>query len=186
MFNLKAPQSIFVHADGFLKASMTLEAGGPGSADFNPLCFAATVTNSAFAIVLYLKCLIQITTGQSFFKQHDLKKLFLKLPEDVKAEIAKQFNALPQPQYDMTNAPKEMQEAVAKRAKDFSEALKESARAFESWRYMYEFEKSDDLDAYSLFPLPPILRAVILERQPQWARFGFKLTKLGSTIPSTS
>jgi len=186
MFNLKAPQSIFVHATGFHKATEALQAGGPGTPAFDPLCFCAMVTNSAFACELYLKCLIQMTTGQSYFKQHDLRKLFATLPDPIQAEIEKRFDAIEIPEYDLSNASKEVQEVAANRRNNFRTTLKDGAKAFESWRYMYEFEKDTDLNAYGLFPLPPILRAIILEREPMWAHFQIKLTKIGSRIPPTS
>lgn len=109
----------------------------------------------------------------------------MKLPDALQANIEKRFNAIEQPKYDLSNASKEFQEAAAKRPTNFREILKAGADAFEAWRYLYEFEKDTDLNAYGLFPLPHILREIIVEREPQWARWGIRLTKAGVRIPPT-
>lgn len=184
MFGIKIPQSIFVHADGFLRAS------APKSDPPNPYDMAALVTNSAIASELYLKCLIHLETGQLVKNQHNLKKLFGMLRQETQEMIQARFDAAlgKQKEYDYSNTPVELKEdaqAVAQNMpKNLKEALKKGAGAFVEWRYLYE-DESESGNPFSLFYLPSLLRAVILERKPEWGMFGFKMTKVAPVL-STS
>ncbi len=179
MFNLKIPQNIFVHADGFLKA------GTPVSDPPHPLDMIPLVTNNAFAAELYLKCLIHVETGQLIKAEHNLQKLFSKLPEKTQTEIEKRFDAeiSKGPEMDRSNASEELKEAARSRPASLRAALKEGADAFVEWRYLYEDNLSKNF--FALFPLPAILRYVILERKPDWAKFQITMTKIASPL-STS
>ncbi len=184
MFNLKPPHSIFVHADGFLKTAVLLNKP-PGTLGFDPFFSVALVTNSAFAIELYLKCLIHIETGKLKKSQHNLRKLFGKLREETQQEIEKQFNALPinTTEYDLSNAPKEAREATESRPRNFRDALKTGAEAFVEWRYLYETDGTSN--PYGLFALPWILRNVILARVPAWANWGVQVVKVADALPTS-
>lgn len=178
MFNLKIPQSIFVHADGFNKASNS-NASPP-----DPYLFSVLATNCAFAVELYLKCLIHIETNQLIKNEHNLRKLFSKLRDETQGEVEAAFNAIldQHPGYDLSKASEEMKAAAAKRSKNLREVLKTCENAFVEWRYLYE-EDDDAVNAFGLFPLPPILRGAILRRKPEWGRFSFKMTKIGDALP---
>ena len=181
MFGLKMPQSAFVHADGFLRA------GTPQSDPPNPYDSWALVANNAMAAELYLKCLIHIETGRLVKNQHNLQKLFGMLPRETQAEIQKRFDAaMRPPNYDFSSVPEAEREALRKVAermpKNLVEALRKGGDAFVEWRYLYENE-SDTGNPYSLFNLPAILRVVILEHKPEWARFGVRMKKVGGVLP---
>jgi hypothetical protein len=184
MFNLKPPHSIFVHADGFLKTTSYLNKA-PGDPNFDPLCFSALVATTAFASELYLKCLIQIETQMVVRKEHNLRTLFSKLPNNTQEEIEKRFvewqGTEPQNVYVMMA--KELQEAADNRPKTFREALKAGANAFVEWRYLYESNETGN--AFGLFPLPSILRSVILKRMPQWGTFRIQMTKIADAQPTS-
>src|SRR5689334_18678090 len=131
MFGLKIPQSIFFHADSFLKASIAK------SEPPDPYEMIVLVTSSAFACELYLKCLIHIETGRLNQSEHNLRKLFAKLSPATQAEIEEKFNAVmaKQKDYDVSNAPDPIQaaEAVRLNPKNFRDALKAGADAFVDW-----------------------------------------------------
>jgi HEPN domain-containing protein len=183
MFNLKPPQSIFVHADGFLKAANYLNAPQPNGAPMDPLCFAALVTNSAFASELYLKCLIQLDSGQQVIKEHNLRKLFAKLTPATQKDLESRFDLLlaKQPAYDESKMTAEMRDAASKRPTTFRETLRSGADAFTEWRYLYENDGFSN--PFGLFPLPSLLRTVILERQPEWGQFVVKMEKIADAVP---
>jgi len=175
--NLSPPQSIFVHADGFLTAARSLQnpSGGP---PFNPFCAPAIVTNLAFSTELYLKCLLQVETKQVVKEGHNLQKLFLMLPEQIRQEIEIVFNAVmaKAPAVDLSSLPKDAQTAAAKQPKNLLDALKAGGNAFVEWRYLYEFD--ENANAFGLFPLPEILRNIILKRKPEWAHFSIQMKKI--------
>ncbi len=183
MFGLKPPQSIFVHADGFLKATISLNKS-PDHPQFDPFTFAALVTNSAFASELYLKCLIQIETGQMIKHEHNLYTLFRKLPGKTQQEIEELFNTelAKQVKHDVNRAPADAQKAIADRPTAFRQILRVGGQAFVEWRYLYE---TDNTAPFGLFPLPEILRKVILIRKPEWANFGFTVRRLDSPVPTS-
>lgn len=183
MFGLKPPQSIFVHANGFLKSVNFLNRQ-PGDPQFDPFTFAVMVMNSAFASELYLKCLIQIETGQMIKNEHDLNALFRKLPAAVQQEIEGPFDAqmAKMPVYDTTQADAATLHVIATRPKTLRESLKVGGKAFIEWRYLYESETTGH---FNLLPLPFILRDAILRRNPKWANFGINLRRIGGAL-STS
>jgi hypothetical protein len=180
MFGLKPPQSIFVHADGFLKSAISLNKQ-PHDPLFDPGMVSVVVTNSAFASELYLKCLIQIETGQLIKDEHNLHALFRKLRAETQQEIEDPFNAelAKQPKHDMNQADPEIQKAVADRPTTFRQALKVGGKAFVEWRYLYE---SENTAPFGLFPLPHILRKSILIRKPEWAAFAFSFKRLSTSL----
>lgn len=179
MFGLKMPQSIFVQGDGFLRA------GTPKSDPPHPYDMTALATNCGFACELYLKCLIHLKTGQLVKNQHNLSKLFAMLPKEIQSTIEQRFNDVMAKQngYDFSSASEEdkkvVQAVIQSLPKNFAEALKIGGDAFIEWRYLYENE-SGTSNPFSLFPLPSILRAVILDHKPEWGNFSIKMTKIGN------
>jgi HEPN domain-containing protein len=184
MFNLKIPQSIFAHADGFLKATQNLQ-----KPQLDPLCFAALVTNSAFASELYLKCLIHLETGQIYKDEHNLRKLFFRLKGKTQDAIEAKFAVEYEPhKMDISQVPEHLKAKAQLAAeilpKTLREALKEGALAFITWRYLYEDEREIG-DAFGLFPLPQILREEILTRKPEWRFFGISRQKWSGPQPTS-
>ena len=178
------PLSIFVYGDCFHKASIS-KADPP-----DPYAAVVVATNCAFACELYLKCLIHIETGQLIKKLHNLKQLFAMLPDATKATIQNRFDAqlAKQPDYDNSVAPDDAsrqmaREAAEKRSKNLIDALRRGAEAFVEWRYLYENDGKGN--PFGLFPLPPILRTVILEHKPEWANVVLKATGVGNALPTS-
>lgn len=176
MFGLSLERSIYVQAKGFHKASELL-----ATSLAEPFCMTATVTNSAFASELYLKCLIILETGQLMKDQHNLRKLFNKLHEDTKKTIENNFDK------GMSEAPEISEEAKAQVGgrtppRTLWEALEQGGDAFVRWRYIYE---DDNLKFFALFPLPKFLEDVILTRKPAWKDFKLTLRKLPSAQPTS-
>jgi hypothetical protein len=149
----------------------------------DPLCFSPLVANLAFASELYLKCLIIIETKQQAIMQRDLRKLFSMLPQKTREEIEKRCDAIltKPPQYDLSNAPDHAKEAEAQRPKNFRDALKAGKDAFKDWRYMYE---GDAAPPFALLIFPDILRAIILERHPEWGFFQLRMQKIAGVPPT--
>ena len=177
MYGLSLEQSIYVQAKGFHKAAESLVA----DLDKDPFRATATVTNSAFASELYLKCLILLETGQLMKEQHNLRKLFLRLHSSTQNTIETEFDT------ELAKAPELSEEAKAHLKgrtppKTLREALAEGGDAFIKWRYIYE---DDNHDFFALFPLPKILAGVIIARKPEWKDFKLTLGKLVS-VPPTS
>jgi hypothetical protein len=182
VFGLKPPHSIFIHASGFQKMASTIILD-PDKPNFDPLCSSAVVTNMAFAIELYLKCLIHLETGQLIKSEHNLRKLFARLTKETQKEIEAQFNAgQKSPDYDLSNAPEHIKTMNAKLPKNLQEALKVGGDAFIEWRYLYE---NADGNPFSLFALPSILNASILKRKPEWRTFRLTKVKVGDVKPTS-
>src|SRR5207237_1299776 len=100
---------------------------------------------------------LQIETGQLMKGLHDLRKLFLKLPQRVQDSIEQRFNANVIPrEYDLSKATDDAKKVTEARPKNFREALKVGASAFVEYRYLYE--SAGNANFYGLFELPPILR----------------------------
>jgi hypothetical protein len=122
----------------------------------------AAIMNNAFAIELYLKCLLT-ASGITYKKTHLLNQLFRELPDAHKNALKEGWGkdgvtvigAL-----RAYSAPKSDQEyrdifnKITARRKSFEECLDESAEAFKRFRYFHEY---DDVQTYSLSELLPIL-----------------------------
>ncbi len=122
------------------------------------------VTISAFAIELFLKCLLLIEGGK-LTKVHDLDYLFGLLPEHVRKEIEALWDARPQPD-EVQWAFIESQNKI-KVPRDLRGQIRESKDAFV--RIRYGFENASEIRFY-IDQLADILWSVIVKRRPIWAR----------------
>ena len=91
------PSNIFVVADQFRNASKVLNLALAGvvtmAAEKVPFDVQMPMaTCSAFALELYLKCLIAMETGKKPPGIHELDKLFRKLHLDTQAKIRRHFD----------------------------------------------------------------------------------------------
>jgi hypothetical protein len=154
---------IFRHAVAFEDAADALQdrlAGGPVS-DATPASqtvnasrndFCPQIVLEAFAIELYLKCIATIETGDTPGGHHDLWRYFKRLPADSKRRITQHY--------------KEVLEGTVAPLLDIEQALKQSAEAFELFRYLYEH--LDKTLVYSASMVTTAARRRILEMQPTW------------------
>lgn len=102
-------------ADSFYKAfERCMEQRVLSEDKFEILVVPGTV-NIAFACELYLKAILRESGNKT--KLHNLEKLYVKLPDEIKNEIEKNFNG-----------------------DDFLKELKGICNAFVDWRYVYEKE----------------------------------------------
>lgn len=108
----------------------------------------------AFASELYLKALHIMKLGAvpTDGKRgiHDLKDLYDRLPEPVRATIAFRFGG-------PTTLPRA----------DFEERLPLIAKVFTAWRYIYE-KNPGDMEFTTLIMLPLALFQVIHQAEPAW------------------
>jgi hypothetical protein len=156
-------QEIFRQALAFEDAANALQdrlVGGPVD-DTTPVSqtvsgsrndFCPQVVLEAFAIELYLKCILAIE-GTAPPRRHDLwENLFVLLTPDNKRRLTHHYNEV----LAGTTAP----------PLDIEEALKQSAKAFESFRYLYEH--LDETLVYSAAMVATAARRLILELRPAW------------------
>jgi hypothetical protein len=110
---------------------------------------------SAFALELYLKCLIVIE-GQAAPRTHDLAALFAQLSADAQADIKRRYNeyraGLPDG-FPINH--------------DIEDALKKSARAFEKLRYVYEGRLNEG-DGWACHQVMVAVRDRIDSLHPGW------------------
>jgi len=168
MFNLPLDHSIYVQARGFQKTAELANTKQGGM-----ICLTAVITCAAFASELYLKCLILLETGQLMKGEHNLRKLFSKLPDDTQQRVERTFNAITAPRFQNSD-----DFYGARQPKSFRDALKHGAEAFINWRYIYE---ANQTDFFALFSLPKILCDMIDERKPAWKHFNPQLVRVEKT-----
>lgn len=87
--NKHTPESIFATAVEYDYAASCLlrDFGNSNIHAMNPILF-----NQAFALELYLKCLIFLTNGKKAGNTHELKKLYLLLNTEQQQQIESLFN----------------------------------------------------------------------------------------------
>ena len=164
------PSNIFVVADQFRHASKVLNltlagvmtlAGEKAPFDLQ----VPMVTSSAFALELYLKCLIAMETGKKPPEIHELDKLFERLHPDTRAGIRRHFDATGASTIAVIKGAFE-QHGMAAPTIDFDYVLKASRRAFPLARYIYEGMPGEQ--GWVAEMIMEGARAVILERFPHW------------------
>lgn len=130
---------------------------------------------SAFASELFLKCM-HIQAHGAFPKTHDLQRLVLGLPEDVRADIEKHWNAHYK---SFTQAAKVVSVRNNKDLiLDFNKAIASQKDTFVRLRYTFSGKSisSTSDDTPMLDKLPYLLRNVLIQRNPEWLR-GFRRAK---------
>jgi hypothetical protein len=164
------PANIFIVADQFRHASKILNLTISGDMIFQgqraPFDVRVPMaTCSAFALELYLKCLIAMETGKKPPEIHELDKLFTKLHNITQANIRRRFDAM------STSTIEFIKNAFASEGKaapkiDFDYVMKASRRAFPVIRYIYEGMPGEQ--GWVAEMILEAARAVILERFPNW------------------
>lgn len=128
--------------------------------------------NEAFALELYLKCLIQITTKQKAQNKHQLKELYFFLPVETRDEIENIFSAQLIVKR-MRTKPKIRKPLHSKNKFRFEKRLNYSIdqiltlsnNAFIESRYSYEYEIGL---YYGLGYLKRAVRDYLIQLNPSW------------------
>lgn len=148
-------------------ALMMVAAGKPQYAPFHniPPMPAPIMACSAFALELYLKCLIRMER-KPFSREHDLAKLFAALGKRNRAKIKRVWRANSETVRKYVEEQyKSEGETPPKVTFDF--ALNASRGAFQAFRYLHEFGVASNTgwlgDAILM-----AARHVILSKHPDW------------------
>ncbi len=185
---MKQPKAlnIFVVAEQFRFAAK-LATAIPRMAAGNPLfAFAvdvphmptAAMTNSAFSLELYFKCLVRMSR-KPLVKGHDLEKLFASIGQRDRAKITNYFDAY------SSNLRAYVERAYRTSGRPVPDvtldwALRASKDAFVRMRYL--FERGADKDTGWLGDvIAEGARRAILDVHPDWER-----ARQASLLPETS
>lgn len=124
-------------ARGFAQAAnylLTLTPSAPRPGDTAAMSFISPhITCMAFALELYLKLLIRVETGKNAPALHDLCLLFDRLSGGAKATIEDLWSRHGAVAHFRATR-------VGEGEYSFESSLRESAKAFEEWRYASEAE----------------------------------------------
>lgn len=181
--NQTVPQLIFLQADGFSQAYNILDSH-PCSPHQAAMIGYPQVVISAFAIELYLKCLICIETG-SARRGHSLKKLFEMLSQETQRRICEIWDSEVRPMRDdwWDQLEAHSSPGAAPVPRDLRDALASAEHTFEKVRYIYE--KGASSIVFVLSDLPTVLRRVIVEMQPSWRRLRRTVEEYGQVGTTT-
>jgi hypothetical protein len=156
------PLKIYMNAEAYRMAYIILGTQGNKDPQLMSTIASPQMVLSAFAIELYFKCLLCIETG-SAPQTHNRKALFRELGPKTKARIEHLWSVHA---VNLEELWAMMEKTTGKPIpRDFSSLLDLSGRAFSEIRYVHE----DPTGSFLVGDLPPVLRIVILERQPLWA-----------------
>lgn len=165
------PASIFIVAEQFRSADKMMHMILNGDLQFQgqTVSFDVSVpmvTCAAFALELYLKCLISMETGQAPPNKHEFDYLFKRLHADTQKAIREYFDR------NSVDVVAFVKSEFAKAGKpaptvDFDYVLGVSTRAFPIARYLYEGLPAEQ--GWLAEAIMEGTRAVILKRFPQWA-----------------
>ncbi len=160
------PYNIFAQAEGFTDASTSmLDASNIPTG--NMMMRVVSVATSAFAVELYLKCLIVIE-GKPVPREHNLSRLYAKLSADTQESLQAHYQAF-LPEYLPTMVDTRPA-SVPRGPRDYVSALSNAERKFEQYRYFFEAEgnmTSVALDG-ALECLLIATRESILTIRPDW------------------
>lgn len=152
-------KSIFTQANNFLAASNALNEKLSETDDIGTY-IGPIITNTAFTIELYIKCIYMIEKRQPV-QGHFLDKLYRKLSKESRDIIEAIYDMLvPQSQTIMM-----LKQQVPDMKIDLDSVLKEMSGAFVKWRYSYE----GNLTGFPASgPVIDALRGRIKILKPEW------------------
>lgn len=155
------PRDIFTTADDFRMAYCVLVKADAALAPKHRL-LAPQNTVGAFAVELYLKCLLVDGGAKTVPGTHDLHLLFGNLPKTVRVTINRHWKKVVDetPHFKMARVPTDS---------DFGTMLSHIADSFDEWRY--RFEEASASIRWGGVELPfihTLLRWMITERHPDW------------------
>lgn len=125
---------------------------------------AALVVNSAFAVEVYLKCVL-LVEGKAAPREHSLKKLFADLDRTHQSRIKKLFDE----SVGRNRYAKRIQAADPAFTYRLGAVLNATSDAFEEWRYLYEVRPKTRI-FYGLAELKEAIERLIIELKPEWWR----------------
>jgi hypothetical protein len=128
----------------------------------NPHAFymaPASMVLSAFAIELFLKCLL-LLEGKKVKRIHSLDVLYQMLGRSQRRRIEKVWDKEARPKVIQLN-----QRFGFDHPSDLPNALVKCGQTFRDMRYSYE---DPDRQLFYLGELPPILRRAIVDIRPEW------------------
>jgi hypothetical protein len=161
MANLKTkpdPKLAFTSAEAFLEVCKVLCAAvRNGNTRILALALA---TNAAFALEMYLKCLLLLEQGQAP-RGHDLHKLFHALSSTTQSQLTKDHEELVKSNPDWAATASKLGVPT-----DLEELLKRGRNAFADFRYAHEQIPSGTDFALNGFTY--CVRERILNSQPDW------------------
>ncbi len=169
------PLNIFVIADQFratASLSLVIPKAAPVIATVIPELITAAMLHlptsyiicKAFALELYLKCLIRIE-GNSYGREHDLKKLFHLITKPRRSEIISRW------QVNADTLREEIHSLYSRTGRhlpnvDFNFVLTTSKDAFTLFRYIFEGIEPDK--AWLADSIMETIRDTILSMHPDW------------------
>jgi HEPN domain-containing protein len=157
------PLKTFMNAERFRISDRHLRSVG----DLQLLNVMGTpaMVMGTFAIELYLKCILLLEKGAAS-DTHHLQALYRDISEETKAKLVALWKA-EVPKQEPFWAEIEKQSG-SKFSRELNETLKDGSRAFTELRYLHEKDKPDC--SFRLTNFPEMLRQVIVEMKPEWAK----------------
>src|SRR5262245_10550060 len=151
------PKSVFDFACKFAAAEQHLRHESNPNAAFMA---SPSMVMSAFAIELFLKCLL-LLEGKETDRTHSLDALYQKLSRSQRRRIEKAWDKDARPKVVQLN-----QKFGYNHPPDLPHALVTCGQTFRDMRYGYE---DPDRQVFYLGELPPILWGAIVAVRPEWA-----------------
>jgi hypothetical protein len=152
-------KDIYNSANNFLAAANVLNEKLSETNDIGTY-IAPIITNTAFTIELYLKCIYMIEKGRPT-QGHYLDKLYGQLSKESRDMIEAIYDML------VSQSPTVMilKQKVPDMRTDLNSVLKEMSRAFIKWRYSYE----GNITGFPASgPIIDALRTRIKMLKPEW------------------
>lgn len=156
------PQAYFRQAEAFHLTTLAARAKRNEIGDTAAALVLPQMVCSAFAVEMYLKCW-SVIEGRQPFRTHDLKCLYNDIQDAEAKRLIKML-------FEMQNGASFTNWKLSGPdpslvPKDFEEALDFSSTAFVNIRYHMEYQSGV---GYWLSSLPSLLRAVLVEKRPEW------------------
>jgi hypothetical protein len=154
----KTAKRAFVTAEAFLEiCKVSLGARKAGNMRILNLAMA---TNAAFALEMYLKCLLLLENGEAPPRTHDVQDLFHALNESTQSDLTKDHKKF------FHDTPTAVEQArVSGTPTKLEELLKLGRHAFVDFRYAHEQIPSDT--DWALNGLTYCVRERLLKQQPE-------------------
>jgi hypothetical protein len=160
----KREQFIFSSADAFKRASLlalqSVKHAKGGEKFHLGIVYGV---NGAFAVELYLKCLLEIESGQ-IPATHNLKDLFYQLSRDSRGKLKRDHDKRIQDNSMLLSFRKRLGIKT-----DLHSLLEDGQDIFKQFRYMFEGvpDRTKPL-GFALEPFGELVRKRILDLRPEW------------------
>jgi len=155
------PKGAFRYAESFQKAAQHIWDRADANREFDLIPPGGVM--HAFAMELYLKCLICIETGKNPPYGHKLKDLFGALSMNSQMRIKKDYAERTKTDPVFIALGKKFKDAKL----DFDSQLASGSNAFDELRYGFE---EPPKVGWMLAHAQREIRRIILEKKPEWAK----------------